>query len=74
MNELMYWLDLIIPRFVTEPVEFEEIDGTLYSVGCAKHLLSYDDVDAIIDISSFKLFGKRLFPRVVGVYKLKGTI
>jgi len=59
-------IDLLIPRFITEDVALEEIDGVLEIV-CSMAAISEGEVfDGVVSIRSFTWLGLCVFPKQVG--------
>ena len=62
-----YWLDILIPRFVTELTAFEEVNGEYYSVCPYSRAVEAGEVfDAVGTVRCFNLFGTAIFCSLVG--------
>lgn len=64
MNRL---IDILIPRFLTEDVALRLNENNEYEVLCSiRDLGEWEQVDAVMSMTSFNLFGLALFPKAAG--------
>lgn len=59
------FLDIAVPRFITEDVAANKIGDTWQPICCVKDLEEYDIYDEIITVRTFNFFGFGLFPKLV---------
>ena len=61
------FLDLMIPRFITEEVAANYVEGEWRPI-CSMEDITYEDTyDAVLIVRAFNLFGLGLFPSLVKV-------
>lgn len=64
------FLDILIPRFITEDVALRLNENDEYEVVCSmKDLGEYEQADAVMSMTSFNLFGLALFPKAAGAVR-----
>jgi hypothetical protein len=73
MYLIKYLLDVLIPRFVTDPVALIEVGTDVYEI---VGMLEYDDIeddefDHIAEAKCFNFFGVGLFTTIHNITKIR---
>lgn len=73
MRAIKYLLDVLIPRFVTDPVALIEVEPDVYEI---VGMLKYDEVDDIdfdhiAEAKCFNFFGIGLFTTIHNITKIR---